>query len=1063
MRIAICIITIILCIAASSYTEPVNSRLICTQVPDAYNVNTSLDRWNTLPSAQLIPSKDFHPENISDLSGKVTLAWNSKYVFVIVCVVDNHFRPYDSISGFWNGDSIQFAFSPNSSTNSDAKYSIFLGVAEFPFGRKVAVTTAPHGLATGVFDIPFNTIHEGNTLTYISAVPWRYVLGVDPLSDNGFKFNAIINDNDGSGRRGWLQLSDGIGDGPDPSKFQIARFPNSRDTSPQIFTAVSELTADNDKTVDISIITRNILPGMKVRLSAGNYTNEKILDKQQILQTLKFTEKSESIGMTGDVPVRVDLIDKSGKVIAQSETLITIIDKTATANRIEQTRRILVEVDDLIKKAMDSGKNADYIQLRSNCLRYALKVADLIQPRLSANDEKTRNFERVNENIIKYMRTAGPKLKSDARELADGKASSLAMRKPVLSAPWTIRNGDIYAGSEPVMINGVVWMYGNRDSNFPLGKAGMNGQTIDIGPNSIIGNSYQIRNDLDSCDPVNFWRRVAREGYENNEVFDLHTSPHYLPPWFKPDNHYAWMNTPDGRRLLELTYQGLAKSLGDMKSIKTADLANEWTYWSTSPEALNGFRNWLKNNYGTIQKLNNNWGTDLKSFEEVPNPYPSVDSNTLDAPKGIYQPMNPEGIYKQRGPNWDWCRYNTSQAASTVEWLNTTFKKNFPDLYTQIKCILSSREYRTLADNYILGIDPEKIIQKTDLIGTDASYTRGVMWKGTLFSYDYMKSIAPNKPIICTEMHAPPYDEETAPGEIRRGLFQRFVHGERFNLIFLMVTTEVMDWWAQTFEGTNMNTWNIGSCPETLESMVVTSADIQRLAKEFNSFSKRKPDVLIYYDNAADFCVPQSENPQGRYCDRAMQVYESLIYRNIQTGFVTESMLASRIPDTPLIVLAGVEYISDEAIKSLQKYVEKGGVLLCLGDNFRYNHYGIQRSNWNMAQNKRMIKMPLQSNAAGYGKVWQTIFPIASIKSSFLTKGANRDIAWGVEIKSTKMANGKQLIFLANTNNTPVSFKLLQNNKIKTSYKDLITGAKIYGNKINMAVNQVMLLNEYTD
>ena len=41
---------------------------------------------------------------------------------------------------------------------------------------------------------------------------------------NGIRFNLLVNDNDGEGRDGWLQLAPGIGDEKDPGKFPVILF-----------------------------------------------------------------------------------------------------------------------------------------------------------------------------------------------------------------------------------------------------------------------------------------------------------------------------------------------------------------------------------------------------------------------------------------------------------------------------------------------------------------------------------------------------------------------------------------------------------------------------------------------------------------------------------------------------------------------------------------------------------------------------------------------------------------------------------------------------------------------
>ena len=40
----------------------------------------------------------------------------------------------------------------------------------------------------------------------------------------GIRFNLLINDNDGEGRDGWIQIAPGIGDEKNPGKFPFVIF-----------------------------------------------------------------------------------------------------------------------------------------------------------------------------------------------------------------------------------------------------------------------------------------------------------------------------------------------------------------------------------------------------------------------------------------------------------------------------------------------------------------------------------------------------------------------------------------------------------------------------------------------------------------------------------------------------------------------------------------------------------------------------------------------------------------------------------------------------------------------
>lgn len=1032
------------------------AELRCVQVPESFDANVLPGDWERLPAVQLAPSGGLAPRDLNDISAKVALAWNSRYIFVVALVVDDIFRPADSMSGFWNGDSIQFAFDAFGATSREQTFHF--GAADFPFGRKVLSLDVPRDYLRGVVEAPFNVWHDGARIIYVVALPWSFVGTLNPLLDEPFRFNLIVNENDGASRRGWVQLSDGIGTGLDASKFQAVRFERNR-TDPMIHVCVPKHCVDLSETVDVRVTARNVAPGTKVRMVVGHYREDRDISARQDACQMTMSVKPGKIGHVGESTVRAELVDEEGHLLTQASTVVIINDRQTLAADIEQARESLTRIDAIIRRETAKGRVTDYFALRANCLRYALRVADLAQTEISNHLKASPDYEELRVRVARYAGSAAPKLLDDLQEYAARPgAPHLAIPRPDLYRKWTIKNGNIYAGSDLITLNGVCWLYGHKDPFVDLCDLGMNMQTIDMGPSSVVGNGFDLKDDLRDVDVVQMFRRAGLDGEKKGEVFELHTSPHYVPPWFQADNHNAWMDTPGGRHLLELTYRGLAEALGDIKAIRTADLANEWTFWSTSREAMDGFRNWLRDRHGSVERLNQRWGTGFKSFREVPEPFPSVADNPRPE-QGVYQPLGPEGIYKNRGPYWDWCEYNTQRAASVVKWMNTTLKKHFPALLTQIKCVLSSREYRGLIDNFILGIDPQKILPITDFIGTDASYIRGNQWKGTLFSYDYLKSIAPDKPIVCTESHSPPYYDSSAPSEIRRGFFQRFVHGERLNLVFLMVSSAVSDWWGEGFEGQNMSSWNVGACPETLESIALTFADLRRHQDELCLFSQRKPDLLLFYDNAADFGVPGSDDPPGKCADSLLPIYESLIYRDVRIGFVTERMLQKQIPKVPLIVLADARFVSDNTVKALMAYVKSGGRLLLAGDNLQWDDYGQKRrpnALQNLLSSDRVCRVPLLS-AVDYEKVWSDQLAAAGITTPFTTAAKSEECVWGLEILSASLPGGKSLVFLANTNPAPVELSLRHSGS-KMSFLDLVSGESVDPGGFVIPGNGVMLL-----
>ena len=64
-------------------------------------------------------------------------------------------------------------------------------------------------------------MHSGeNTLIYEIKVPWSEIFPKDYKIANSLNFSMLIADNDGTGRRGWLEFGRGIGDSKDASRFK---------------------------------------------------------------------------------------------------------------------------------------------------------------------------------------------------------------------------------------------------------------------------------------------------------------------------------------------------------------------------------------------------------------------------------------------------------------------------------------------------------------------------------------------------------------------------------------------------------------------------------------------------------------------------------------------------------------------------------------------------------------------------------------------------------------------------------------------------------------------------
>ena len=72
-----------------------------------------------------------------------------------------------------------------------------------------------------VQNVEMKIAREDTRTIYEIAVPWSEMFydGYKPDADKTYGFSMLVNDNDGTGRRGWAEYNDGIGSGKNAMLF----------------------------------------------------------------------------------------------------------------------------------------------------------------------------------------------------------------------------------------------------------------------------------------------------------------------------------------------------------------------------------------------------------------------------------------------------------------------------------------------------------------------------------------------------------------------------------------------------------------------------------------------------------------------------------------------------------------------------------------------------------------------------------------------------------------------------------------------------------------------------
>ncbi|GAA4219126.1 hypothetical protein FHR32_004433 [Streptosporangium album] len=149
----------------------------------------------------------------ADLSGPVKITETATGLRVQAAVQDDVFTQKNPAGNLYNGDSIQLSLSPALPGASTERTEI--GLALTP-GGPAAYTFAAFGIAiTGPTPTERLTVtRTGTTTAYDVVLPWQS-LGLNGPPADVFALSLLVNDDDGPGRKGYLEWSSGIGHSKD--------------------------------------------------------------------------------------------------------------------------------------------------------------------------------------------------------------------------------------------------------------------------------------------------------------------------------------------------------------------------------------------------------------------------------------------------------------------------------------------------------------------------------------------------------------------------------------------------------------------------------------------------------------------------------------------------------------------------------------------------------------------------------------------------------------------------------------------------------------------------------
>lgn len=193
-------------------------------------IDGSLDEWKNIPLMEAVHeenvrfSEGFKWGGIDDLSTKVYAMWDDNNLYLAFQVKDDVFCQPHADFYTYKGDSVQFALNP---ILTEKDYNEFC-LAETPEGPKIYrghIFATPEQLQTMYVGIvkegEFKTKKTKDGMNYEVRIPITSLYPLKLSPETKFGFSWLVNDNDGKGRKGWMEWSSGIGDQKMPDQYGL--------------------------------------------------------------------------------------------------------------------------------------------------------------------------------------------------------------------------------------------------------------------------------------------------------------------------------------------------------------------------------------------------------------------------------------------------------------------------------------------------------------------------------------------------------------------------------------------------------------------------------------------------------------------------------------------------------------------------------------------------------------------------------------------------------------------------------------------------------------------------
>ncbi|WP_419886247.1 alpha/beta hydrolase fold domain-containing protein [Paenibacillus sp. B-A-8] len=197
--------------------------LLLPKLSKPVEINGNLSDWSDQARFNVKDIKINGWRGEQDISATGSLAWDTDNLYLGVEVIDDKHEQSASGDAIWSGDSIQIGIGIANTDGTVPSEYHELGVARGNAGNLLKWRwLTPRGFnINDAIELKYAIERSGSTTSYELAIPWHELSYDITQVKQGMKlkFSLLVNDNDGEGRRGWIEYNSGIGASKDVNAF----------------------------------------------------------------------------------------------------------------------------------------------------------------------------------------------------------------------------------------------------------------------------------------------------------------------------------------------------------------------------------------------------------------------------------------------------------------------------------------------------------------------------------------------------------------------------------------------------------------------------------------------------------------------------------------------------------------------------------------------------------------------------------------------------------------------------------------------------------------------------